>query len=471
MNRTAVHIVAAAVTTFGLLVSAQEPFHPEIPKVWDENAIADMEIPLPAPGPRPLHVSETYYYSIPELTIYKTYPLVPPAQQSEHLKWLEQQEPVLAFDPAQLKSENDWITAGELVFRTSLRPIPFQPGRGGSYVIRTKGKVELTFGTCATCHSQRLADGTSFSGSPSRSINNFAFNVPADDRGVRMRRIFSTPWLEPDPNMQLDASLTNANLVEWRTASGGISDRIGSSLLYPIQIPSLIGVKDRKYFDHSGRHRHRSVGDLMRYAALADVTFGMERFQRYGDFIPGADDFKTLPDPKTLVRFSDAQLYALALYLYSLQPPPNPNKPDAQSAAGERVFQRERCAMCHTPPLYTNNKLIPVDGFKVPQEHRVKYDIMEVRIGLDPYTTLKTRRGTGYYKVPSLKDVWMRPVLEHNGSIGSLEEWFEEQRLTGDFTGTGFRGPHKTRTVKGHPFGLKLSGEDKKALIAFLRTL
>jgi hypothetical protein len=84
---------------------------------------------------------------------------------------------------------------------------------------------------------------------------------------------------------------------------------------------------------------------------------------------------------------------------------------------------------------------------------------------------LKTRRGTGYYKVPSLKDVWMRPVLEHKGSIGSLEEWFDERRLNDDFVATGFRGPHKTRAVGGHPFGLRLSAQDKKALIAFLRTL
>jgi hypothetical protein len=45
-----------------------------------------------------------------------------------------------------------------------------------------------------------------------------------------------------------------------------------------------------------------------------------------------AADFKTLPDPKTRVRFGDAQ-YALAPYLYSLESPPAPNKPDAVSAS------------------------------------------------------------------------------------------------------------------------------------------
>jgi mono/diheme cytochrome c family protein len=477
MNRTVANFVAAAVTACAVLVSAQEPFRPEIPKVWDETAIADMEIPPPSPAPRPVHVSEAYYYSIPELTIYKTYPRVPAEKEPEHLKWLAQQEPVVAFDSAQLKTEADWVRAGGLVFRTPTQPVALRTGSGnrpgfGNYVIRVKGQIEVEAGTprCSTCHSQRLPGGTSVAGAPSRNTNNYAFVSPPD-RMARMRRLFSTPWLDPDPNMQLDPSIVNANHAEWRTEAGGISDRMGSGLLYPIQIPSLIGLKDRKYFDHSGRHRHRSIGDLMRYAALADVTFGMERFQRYGDFVPGAADFRTLPDPKTLVRFSDAQLYALALYLYSLRPPANPNKPDALSEAGARVFRREGCPTCHTPPLYTSNKLIPVDEFAVPPDHRTKYDIRDVEIGLDPYSTMKTRRGTGYYKVPSLKDVWMRPVLEHNGSIGALEEWFDERRLEEDFVGTGFRGHRKSRAVPGHPFGLQLSAEDKKALIAFLRTL
>jgi hypothetical protein len=271
--------------------------------------------------------------------------------------------------------------------------------------------------------------------------------------------------------MDLAAPLTQAQLTMLARPPGGLTHRIGSSLQCPLQIPSLIGVRDRKYLDHSGRHRHRTIGDLMRYAALADISFGIERLQRYDNFIPGAVDFKMLPDPKTLVRFSDEQLYALALYIYSLQSPPNPNKPDALSDAGQRIFSREGCARCHTPPLYTNNRLIPADGFTVPAEHRARYDILDARIGVDSYSTLKTRRGSGYYKVPSLRDVWMRQVLEHNGSVGSLEEWFDSRRLNDDFISSGFKGLRQAQAIKGHLFGLTLSTDEKKALIAFLRTL
>jgi hypothetical protein len=127
---------------------------------------------------------------------------------------------------------------------------------------------------------------------------------------------------------------------------------------------------------------------------------------------------------------------------------------------------------CHTPPLYTNNKLTPADGFTPPRDRLKKYDVMSVRIGTDPFLTLKTRRGPGYYKVPSLKGLWYRGMFQHDGSCATLEDWFDAARLRDDYIPTGFKGYGiDNRAVKGHAFGLNLSVNDKAALIAFLRTL
>jgi len=52
-----------------------------------------------------------------------------------------------------------------------------------------------------------------------------------------------------------------------------------------------------------------------------------------------------------------------------------------------------------------------------------------VSVGTDPDLSLKTRRGTGYYKAPSLKGVWYRGPFEHNGSVLTLEDWFDPRRL------------------------------------------
>jgi cytochrome c peroxidase len=95
-----------------------------------------------------------------------------------------------------------------------------------------------------------------------------------------------------------------------------------------------------------------------------------------------------------------------------------------------------------------------------------------VSVETDSVSTLYTRRGTGYYKVPSLRGVWFRGAFFHNGNLTRLEEVLDPKRLQADYVPTGFKPPHlKTMAVKGHPFGLDLGAADKAALVAFLKTL
>jgi hypothetical protein len=148
----------------------------------------------------------------------------------------------------------------------------------------------------------------------------------------------------------------------------GVMARHRSSPFYPVPVPDLIGVKDRRYLDRTGLLQHRGIVDLMRYAALNQ---GGDDLASYNGFIPiDFPSFKKLPDPDQLKpaasrtdRYSDEQLYALALYLYSLQPPRNPNKFDALAVRGQQIFKRGGCTGCHPPPLYTNNKLTLAEGF------------------------------------------------------------------------------------------------------------
>jgi hypothetical protein len=285
------------------------------------------------------------------------------------------------------------------------------------------------------------------------------------------RLLFAVPWLRPDPQARLQQMSIQELVSLYEAIPPSVNDRHRTSPFYPVQVPDLIGVKDRHYLDRTGLQQHRSIVDLRRYAALNQ---GADHLASYDGFIPlDIPNFRKLPDPdKVFGRYSDEQLYALALYLYSLQPPPNPNKLDALAARGQKIFEREGCATCHTPPLYTNNKLTPAECFKVPDDHLKKYDILPISVGTDPNLALKTRRGTGYYKVPSLKGVWYRSMFEHNGSCATLEDWFDPRRLHENYVPTGFVGYGiKTRAVKGHEFGSDLSANDKKALIAFLKTL
>jgi hypothetical protein len=97
---------------------------------------------------------------------------------------------------------------------------------------------------------------------------------------------------------------------------------------------------------------------------------------------------------------------------------------------------------------------------------------MAISVGTDPGRAMQTRVGTGFYKVPSLKGVWYRNLFGHQGDVASLEDWFDPARLRDDYVPSGWKGFKQThRAIPGHEFGLKLPEAEKRALIAFLKTL
>jgi hypothetical protein len=485
----------------------RQTWKPDIPKTWDDQAVATLEVPLAEPSASAKHVSADYYYRIRVRPIYKGYPVYAPGHEPPgYMDWLKEQEPAVLWDdgphrPA-LESQADWIKAGEIVFDA---PISFGEEEVGNsiadvrdpamyqkigvpvtkdgvmpffvYVVRKKGEVELAAFGCATCHTRVTPQGSVLKGAqgnfPVDRVGSLGVRRdPVEVHRMAWRAEFGAPWVQPDPLAGLDQISAEEFPSQLDAIPPGVQARQGTSLTSPPQVPDLIGVKDRRYFDHTGLVQHRSIGDLMRYAA---INQGMDSLASYGGFIPGVRDHKKLPDPTDphlSGRYSDEQLYALALYVYSLQPPPNPNKFDALAARGQKVFERDGCTMCHRPPLYTDNKLTPADGFTPPKEHLKKYDILAISVGTDPDLALKTRRGTGYYKVPSLKGVWYRGMFGHSGWCVTLEDWFDPRRTRDDYVPTGFK-PYggKTFPVKGHIFGLDLSPQDRKALIAFLKTL
>ncbi len=492
--------------------SASKVFTPAIPKTWDNAALATLEVQLANPVGSPKHVSADYYYKIPVRPIYKSYPVHAPGHEPPgYMDWVTQQEPVLVWGDANgkhaeppLNTESDWIKAGEIVFDSPIIFAPVLPAQTASemnrvgpipltaadvdpfdnYVIREKGKVEIAFAACADCHIRVMPDGSVIKGAQgNKPIDRFIaftlrdqFDAAKDKQTflafVRLseRAGFEVPWLkfsgQPDYNCMSLEEIAGTHAA----VPPGLFARERTSALCPPHIPDLIGVKDRRYLDATGLQQHGSIVDLMRYAALNQ---GGDDLASYDGFVPAdLPNFKKRPDPATQLRYSDEQLYALALYIYSLQPPPNPNKFDALAERGQKIFERESCVMCHTPPLYTNNKLTPAQSFKSPEDHLRSYNIMPVGVGTDPNLALKTRRGTGYYKVPSLKGVWYRSMFGHSGWCATLEDWFDPRRTHDDYVPTGFK-PYgvKTYAVKGHPFGLSLSEDDRKALIAFLKTL
>ena len=495
-------------------------FHPTVPQVWDDGTLGTLELPLADPKYSPVEVPWDYYYRLSERPIYKSYPVYAPGREPPgYFEWLRRQEPEVVWGidsggtihKPPLATRADWIKAGEIVFDA---PVAYDTDGWGSavvsaadvrnpawykttrtpvaadgvipftrYVIRKKGVVELGQQSCGMCHTRVMARGEVVKGAqgnfPLDRAAAFRLQMLATESKNKKQLVqhvrsfllasFDAPWVQPG----LDAKIHQLSLDQIIGALAaippGVTDRDGSSFFHPVQIPDLIGLKDRHYLDHTGRVQQRSMSDLMTYSALNQ---GLEDFGRYGHFIPQGIEFKTLPEPDSRFRYRDDQLYALAFFIYSLKPPPNPNQFDALAGEGQRIFRREGCARCHTPPLYTNNKLTLAKGFAPTAAELKEFEIVPISVGTDPALALKTRRGTGFYKVPSLKGVWYRGMFSHDGSCATLEDWFNPRRLRDDYVPTGFKGYGvKARAVTGHPFGLDLSPVDKKALIAYLKTL
>jgi Di-haem oxidoreductase, putative peroxidase len=475
-----------------------------VPKIWDAKALATWATPLAGVNATPNFYSEEEYYAAPVDNL-RTYPIYHPDREPAGYKeWLKKQGAQPLIEPEKLKTEQDWIEAGRRVFdeldiptvrtsdprifeylrdREALKKSGHTITKGGvllglRWVVEKDGTLKVGLSECASCHTRVLDDGTLIRGaqgnvnlaSPGIGMIVEGFIRDQEKRGISFAEgtysFYGVPWIKDDVHERFKKmSVEEISAIDGPPMPGTFA-RFNGSPYFITKIPDLIGIKDRRYLDHTATHLNRGPEDIARYGALVATA---------DDGAVGPYKFFTDEQRRLPYRYSDEALYALGKFIYSLEPPPNPNKVDAQARRGQEIFKQEGCEMCHTPPLYTNNKLVPVDGFTPARgDARVTAgDVVKgVSIGTDPSLALKTRKGTGYYKVPSLKGLWYRGLIEHSGSIASLEEWFDRDRLKDEYVPKGWKGPGvKSRAVKGHEFGLELSPEDKRALIAFLKTL
>ena len=366
------------VRIFTLLLAATA-IHSEVPRTWTDSAVSVLEVPLAKPNISPIHISEKDYYQLPARTIYRSYPVYHPNREpAGYMDWLNKQEPQIAFDATSLKSPQDWIKAGEVVFNAAISygPVFFSAqdvrnpeffektgmpvAKDGTipfarWVIRRKGQVELGSMGCNTCHTRVMPDGTVVPGAQG--------NNPGDRQGATMlrqaakaggteevlkrirgfARQFEVPGLEDDPNRRAQTMSLDELIAAGEAIPPGVTARSHTSMILPPQIPDIIGVKDRRFLDHTGLVQHRGIADLMRYSTLVQDTIGLAR---YGESEPA-------PQSPKGTRYSDEQLYALAQYIYSLEPPPNPNRfDDGRGQRQEDLRARRVRRMPHAATLH-----------------------------------------------------------------------------------------------------------------------
>jgi len=487
------------------LAAAETNWH--VPRSWTDEKIAGFRLPLAGLNKPPQMLAEREYYALPENNL-KTYPVYTPDKEpANYLDWLKQQDPKPLVEVEKLHTQADWIAAGKEVFFG--RELPRFSGSednlqlirnpkvlaayrvqttadgvllGLRYVVREKGKIELGTDTCSMCHAQ-IRDGKLYPGLPNdytpfgglmadltKRYAQISPQLLEMRRRKHMREDYRVPYLENDPNLAVCDLPADQIADLYARVPLGVYPRNNTSLLYPVKIANLVGIKNYRYFDRTGTARQRDITDLMRYSGeIGDVS---DALTAYGDGPNARSVLANMGLEKGIHRTPDPLLYALALYIESLEGPPNPNQFDDEAKRGQTIFLKQaHCGECHTPPFYSNNKLTLAEGFRPSAQEKKELDIMNLSVGTDPGLALKTRKGTGFYRVPSLKMVWTNSAFLHDGSIGSLGELFSANRLKEDFRSSNWSANTPAHAVKGHPFGLDLNARDRAALVKFLKTL
>ena len=356
------------------------------PRIWDDAALADWATPVAGLNVRPAHYSSAEYYASPADNL-KTYPVYHPDREpSGYWESLQTTKPEPLVDPAVKRTRADWIAAGSVAFREidlayirTADPALVAQARDranfknaftfpdGSIVglrwVVTDNGVMLGGRACAACHIDHRADGSAVIGGPSgtpRPAGTLPFApgglplVAAVGTAHRLRqfytgdniptaywREFTVPWA-PDERIERTRTLTGPELQKLNAASDigrsfgdGVFARTSGSPYAVAKILDLQNLKYSRYMDATGTHRLRGPEDVARYAAL--VTGGDKL--EYGPH-------KILAPAQQKLRshYADEVLYAIGVYLLSLEPPKNPSPPPAaQVARGKQLFAELRC--------------------------------------------------------------------------------------------------------------------------------
>ena len=299
------------------------------------------------------------------------------------------------------------ITRPELAAAVGLPTAPDGTFPGTVAFVDIDGEPRVGI-TCALCHST-VESGRLVAGRARREF----------DYG-RMRLAYSS-----DTGAAIDPELAR-RMQGWGPGRADITEDDDED---PVAIPDLWQLRDHDALTQAATLRHRSLG--------ADAPLALAIRQETQ--ILHANRERTRP-PRELA-------WALAMYLYSLAPPPSPTVATDAVTRGRAIFDRD-CTSCHSDPDGAGPAIAAAD------------------IGTDPALALGTSRGTGLYRPAPLTAVAMAAPYLHHGVVPSLESLFDPARLQPSYTG----GAHGPGPIPGHLPGTELPATSRDDLIAYLRT-
>jgi len=324
-------------------------------------------------------------------------------------EWIKLGQDVFEGYPLRSEITLRWaLENGAVGERVGVRPNEAGVYPGVRLFTNVDGKTVLGI-TCAMCHTSVDSRGAATKGEARRSF----------DYGALRSAYHKATNTFVDPDL----------LRRMHTWGPGRADVTEDDDEDPVAIPDLWGLRHQSVLTQAGTIKH--VGPT----ALAI---------RQETQILHSNHQKIRP-PRELA-------WALAMYLYSLEPPPRAASapaPDSKAVAhGQELFGKQ-CKKCHS-----NQAL---GGPAAPAE----------LIGTDRSLATGGARGTGKYRPPALIRVSAAAPYFHHGAVPTLEDVLSPARLEPTYT----KGSLAKGAVPGHVYGTDLPAEDRLAIVAYLRTL
>jgi cytochrome c5 len=259
--------------------------------------------------------------------------------------------------------------------------------------------------TCAICHTA-VRDGVVVAGAARRRF----------DLGALRLRYYR------DTGAAVEAELAR-RMATWGPGRADVTEDDDED---PVAIPDLWGLRAESFLTQAGTIRHTGPAAL----AIRQETQLLH-----------ASGLRVRP-PRELA-------WALAMYLYALEPPPARPVADAAVVARGAALFDAHCRLCHASAI--------LGGAPIPA----------AQVGTDPALAHGRARGTGRYRVAPLVRVADGAPYLHDGTVPTLDLLLSSARLDPGFTG-GARGPGP---VRGHLYGLDLPADERAALLRYLESL
>lgn len=256
--------------------------------------------------------------------------------------------------------------------------------------------------TCALCHAV-ARDGKAVAGPARREF----------DYG-KLRLTFHRETKEP-----VEAGLAR-RMATWGAGRADVTEDVDED---PVAIPDLWALRSQSALTQAGGIRHTGPTAL----AIRQET-------------------QLLHSAHERVRPPRELAWALAMFLYSLEPAPR--AVTSENVRGAKLFA-QGCSECHSNAGYGGEPIAVEE------------------IGTDAALANGAARGTGRYRPPALIRVGDAAPYLHHGAVPTLEDLLSPRRLE-----PGYRGsPLGPGPVKGHTYGTDWPEEDRVAVVAWLRTL